>query len=87
MEDRAEYRLLGMLLFSFEYVLPSEEDTTYTNIYSELDVLNTYNGKDITITEDSDFIVYDGPNVVMTFRLEEDESFREDLIQYLNTFN
>lgn len=84
MEDRVEYRLLGMLLFSFEDVLPSEEDVTYTNIYSELDVLKRYNGKDISITEDSDFIVFDGHNVVTTFRLEEDESFRDALIIHLN---
>lgn len=84
MEDRVEYRLLGMLLFSFEDVLPFEDDVTYTNIYSELDVLSPYNGKDITITEDDDFIVFDGPNVVTTFRLEEDESFRDALIIHLH---
>lgn len=84
MEERAEYNLLGMNVFTFEEALPSDEDTTYTNIDSVLDVFKDYKGKDVSITEEQVITIYDGADILNEFRLEEDESFRNAMIQHLS---
>lgn len=84
MEERAEYNLLGMNVFTFEEALPSDEDTTYTNIDSVLDVFKDYKGKDVSITEEQVITIYDGADILNEFRLEEEESFRNAMIQHLS---
>lgn len=84
MDERAEYNLLGMNVFTFEEALPSDEDTTYTNIDSVLDVFKDYKGKDVSITEEQVITIYDGADILNEFRLEEEESFRNAMIQHLS---
>lgn len=84
MEERAEYNLLGMNVFTFDEALPSDEDTTYTNIDSVLDVFKDYKGKDVSITEEQVITIYDGADILNEFRLEEEESFRNAMIQHLS---
>lgn len=84
MEERAEYNLLGMNVFTFEEALPSDEDTTYTNIDSVLDVFKDYKGKDVSITEEQVITIYNGADILNEFRLEEEESFRNAMIQHLS---
>ncbi|WP_214688225.1 MULTISPECIES: hypothetical protein [unclassified Exiguobacterium] len=84
MGERAEYNLLGMNVFTFDEALPSDEDTTYTNIDSVLDVFKDYKGKDVSITEEQVITIYDGADILNHFRLEEDESFRNAMIQHLS---
>lgn len=84
--DKFDYRVLGLVVFSYDEVFPDEEGATYRNIDSDFGLLHSYNGHDVSITDEGEFMVFDGMELVRSFRLEEDVSFREEMIRYLSTY-
>lgn len=83
--ERETFRLLGLEIFTFIEAIPFDGEVCYTNVEAITESFRPYQGMDISITDEQTVIVYDVDNEVTRFELQEDETFRKEMVKHLQS--
>ena len=83
--ERETFRLLGLEIFTFIEAIPFDGEVCYTNVEAITESFKSYQGMDISITDEQAVIVYDVDKEVARFQLQEDETFRKEMVKHLQS--